>query len=202
MADFTQSKSTLLAHQLFTHATDTTIEGTAVSVASALQCLINIWHAIVEATANTNPGTFRVFGSFDSSGDAAWFHILDIDAGVLTGVTEALTATEPIGETALAVVDEADFVAKDLIYVEDAGTLADSEWHTVDTVVVNTSVNIMLGLAVAKDSSDVLWTNAEHFQVSLDCAGLSRIRVDFSHSGATGANVHIKAEVLIATDIE
>lgn len=200
MADFTQSKSTLLAHAAVTHPDS--VEGTAVSVATALECLIILWHALVEATANTNPGTFRIFGSLDAADDDNWFHILDVDVSNATAATEAMTATEPTAETVLAVASTTGFAAKDNIYVQDTSVVADSEWHTVDKIVSNTSIDIMLGLTNQKDNADVIWGSAQQFSIPLNCAGLSRIRVDFSHEGATGANVHIKAEVHVATDIE
>ncbi len=200
MVDFTQSKSTLLTHQAVTHPES--VEGTAVSVASALSCLVVMWHALIEATANTNPGTFRIYGSLDAADDENWFHILDIDVSDATAATEALTATEPIAETVLVVASTTGFAAKNNIYVQDAGTETDSEWHTVDVIVADTSVAIMMGLTAAKDSSDFIWGSAQQFQVPLDCSGLSRIRVDFSHQGGTGANCVIKAEVNVATDLE
>lgn len=200
MADFTQSKSTLISHQAVTHPDS--IEGTAVSVATALECLIVCWHALVEATANTNPGKFRIFGSLDAADDENWFHITDIEVTTATAATENMTATEPAGETVLAVASTTGFAAGDNIYVQDAGTLADSEWHTIDKIVANTSIDIMMGLTNQKDSADVIWGSAQQFRVALNCAGLSRIRCDFSHEGATGANCHVKAEVVVATDIE
>lgn len=198
--DFTQAKSTTLSHQSLTHPNS--IEGTAVSVATALECLVVMWHALIEATANTNPGTFRIFGSLDPTNDEDWFHIMDIDVSTATAATEAMTATEPIAETVLAVASTTGFVAKDNIYVQDIGVEADSEWHTIDKIVSNTSIDIMMGLTAQKDSADVIWGSAQQFRVALNCAGLSRIRVDFSHEGATGANCAVKAEINVATDIE
>lgn len=203
MVDFTQSKSTLLSHQLVTHPNS--VEGTAVSVATALSCLITMWHALVEATANTNPGTFRVFGSFDASADDQWFHILDIDVTTDTAATEDFTASEPVGEKVLAVASTTGFAAKDNIYLEDVNTIAQSEWHTVDKIVSNTSIDIMIGLVNQKDApgtDDIIWGSAQQFRLPLPCDGLSRIRVDFSHEGGTGANAHIMAEVNVATDLE
>ena len=159
-------------------------------------------HALIEATANTNPGTFRIFGSLDASGDDAWFHIMDIDVTTATAATEAMTATEPIAETVLAVASTTGFVAKDNIYVQDTSVEADSEWHTIDKIVANTSIDIMLGLTAQKDNADVIWGSAQQFTRSLNCAALARLRVDFSHEGATGANCAVMAEIASATDIE
>lgn len=200
MADFTQAKSTLIAHALVTHPNS--IEGTPVSVANSLSGLLTMWHALVEETANTNPGTFRIFGSHDSSGDDAWYHILDIDVTTATPATEALTATEPIAETVLAMASTTGLAAKDNVYVQDAGVLGNSEWHSLDVIDPNVSAAIMMGLANQKDSSDFIWGSAQEFNIPMNFDGVSRIRVDFSHEGGTGADVHVKAEVTVATDLE
>ena len=86
--------------------------------------------------------------------------------------------------------------------MQDAGVAADSEWHSVDIIVANTSVNIMMALTTQKDLSDFLWGSAQHFSIPIDCSGWSRLRVDFSHEGATGANCAVEAFISIATDIE
>ena len=199
MADYTQSKSTTIAHAAVTHPES--IEGTSVDVATFLSCMVVMWHALIEATANTNPGKFRVFGSLDSSGNDAWFHIVDFEVTNATAATEAMTATEPIGEKVLACASTTGFTAATNIYVQDASVETDSEWHPVDKIVTNTSVDIMEGLVTQKDSADFLWSDAQHFKATLNCAHLSRVRVDFSHEGATGANCVVKAEVKSATDI-
>lgn len=200
MADNTQAKSTIIAHAAVTHPNS--IEGTAVSVATALKGTIILKHALLEATANTNPGTFRIYTSIDASGDDAWNHLMDIDVSDATAATEAMTATEPIAETVLAVASTTGFAAKDNIYVQDAGTLADSEWHSTNKIVSNTSIDIFMGLTNAKDSSDFIWGSAQQFHVPLDFSGLSRIIVHFSHEGSTGANVHVLVEVNVTTDFE
>lgn len=203
MVDFTQTKSILITHALVTHPNS--IEGTAVSLADTMQSgAITMWHALVEATANTNPGTFRIFGSYDASADDQWFHILDIDVSTDTAATEDFTASEPTGEKVLAVASTTGFAAKDNIYLEDINTLANSEWHTVDVISSNVSITIMIGLVNQKDApgaDDVIWGSAQQFTMPLP-PGLLRIRVDFSHEGTTGANCHVMAEVLVDVELE
>ena len=198
MADFTQAKSTTLSHQAVTHPNS--IEGTEVNVATFLECLVVMKHALIEATANTNPGTFRIFGSLDASGDDAWFHIMDIDVTTATAATEAMTATEPIAETVLAVASTTGFVAKDNIYVQDTSVEADSEWHTIDKIVANTSIDIMLGLTTQKDSADVIWGSAQTFKFPF--GSLGHINVYYSNEGASAPNTAVLVEVLVDTDLE
>ncbi len=203
MVDFTQAKSTLIAHALVTHPNS--IEGTAVSVATFLSGLITMWHALIEATANTNPGTFRIFGSYDASADDQWFHILDIDVSDAAAVTEDFTASEPAGEKVWAVISTTGFAAKANIYALDVNTLGQSEWHTVDALdTVGTDITVMVGLTNQKDApgtDDEIWSDAQQFTFPIP-PGLIRVRVDFSHEGATGANCHVMAEINANTDLE
>ena len=82
MADYTQSKSTIISHQALTHPGN--VEGTPVSVASALYAVVTIRIANVETTANATGVGVYVQGSHDSSGDDAWFLLAEF-----TGSTTA-----------------------------------------------------------------------------------------------------------------
>ena len=211
MADLTQAKYTLIPHSHVQHPDS--IEGTPVTVDSFLKLTIVMWHALVEAVANTDPGKFRVFGSLDLTGDDHWFHILDVDVTDATPATEPLSANVLAGARSLPVLSTTGFAARDHVYVRDtnggfpqsmtgslAGDELNSEWHAVDKVVANSSIDIMMGVANAKDTSDEIWGSAQQFRVTLG-SGLARVRVDFSHEGATGANCHVKAELRADTDI-
>ncbi len=200
MASITQSlQNSAIALAAITHPNS--IEGTPVSVATALLCTVNMWHALVEATANTNPGKFRIFASSHASDNDSWRHLMDITVSSASAVTEALTATEPAGEKVLAVASVTGFAAADNIYVINT-TIGSSEWHTIDKVVAATSIDIMIGLANEQTAAaSDLWSDAEQFSITIDCKTFSRIRVDFSHEGATGADCHVKAEVDIASSI-
>jgi len=160
-----------------------------------------MFHASVEATANTNAGTFLVQVSANSSGDEDWVTIHKFTATVSTADTEAMTATEPSGETVLACASTTGFAAGDNLYIQDTGTLADSEWALCDKIVTNTSIDLIDGLTTGKDSSDVIWNDADVFVAQLDLTAVGRYRVIFSHEGATGANCHVKAMAVVGNSI-
>jgi len=200
MADFTQSQVTLISHQALTHPGS--IVGSAQSVASYISAVVSIWHANVETVANAEGVRYKIQGSPMSSGNEDWTDLFEWITGTTSAETETLTATEPQAETDLAVAATANFEVGDVVYVQDTGTLADSEWGEVEEVVSNVSVNLLDGLANAKDSSDVLWDQAERIAVEINCAGLSRIRVVVVHRAATGSDVHCRVETLFATDLE
>ena len=189
----------VLAHQAITHPD--TVKGSAQDVSTKLAATILCFHASVEAAANTNPGSFLVQVSGAASGDEDWATVAHFTAQVSTADTEAMTATEPAGETVLACASTTGFVAGDNLYIRDSGTLADSEWAKCQEIVTNTSINLIDGLTVQKDNADVIWNDAEIFVCSLDLTAISRLRVVFWHEGAAGANVHVKALMVTGDSI-
>ena len=200
MATFSKTQgTTILTHQAITHPD--TVKGSAQDVSTKIAATVVCFHSIVEDVANTNPGTFLVQVSASSSGDEDWATISQftvIAATATEAESEALTATEPSGETVLAVAATANFVAGDYVYIQDTGTLADSEWGRLQEIVTNTSLNLIDGLTTGKDSSDVAWRPADVFVVQLDLSAVGRLRVVFQHEGATGANCHVKAMMVTA----
>lgn len=180
----------LIAHQAVTHSN--IVKGTEIDVGVLIRAFITMWHASVEATANTNPGKFIVQALPMNAGEE-WATIYEFGATVSTADTEAMTATEGIGETVLAVASTTGFAAEDKLYIQDTGTLANSEWRRCRRIVTNISIDLIDGLTAEKDSSDVIWNDADIFNMSLDLTPFKRLRVDFIHEGAVGANCHIKA---------
>ena len=104
-----------------------------------------------------------------------------------------MTATEPVGETVLAVGSTTGFAANDILYIQDASVVADGEWNRCQEIVTGTSIDLVDGLTTQKDSSDVIWNDADKFVCSLDLIAIGRIRVIFQHEGSAGCNAHIKA---------
>lgn len=188
---------TCLAHQAATHPT--TIVGSAIDCRTKRSVIIFLYHAYVEATADTNPGKFLVQvrpDAGDGSVTENWISAVELPAKGTTPDTEAMTATEPVGETVLAVASTTGFAdnVEDELYIQDTGTLADSEWAKKRTYATNTSITLIDGLTNQKDSSDVIWNDASKFIVQLDLNGIESFRVVWIHEGATGANGHVKAE--------
>lgn len=201
MSDMTQTATqTIISHQALTHPN--MLEGTPVAVATYLSGVITVKIANVETTANATGVMVWVQGSFETSGDDAWFDLLTFDGSKTAAETEAMTATEPIAETVLACASTTNLTVGDWIYVQDASVVADGEWHKIVKVVTNTSITIAYGLAVQKDSSDFIWTEADVFSAYINCEGLKRVNVLVIHEAATGSNLHVLAEGVFASDIE
>lgn len=201
MSDITQSATqTIISHQALTHPA--MLEGTPVACATYLSGVITVKVANVETTANATGVMVWIQGSFETSGDDAWFDLVTFDGTTTAAETEAMTATEPVAEVTLAVASTTNLTVGDWIYVQDTGTLANSEWHKIVKVTTNTSITIAYGLANEKDNADVIWTEADVFSAYINCEGLKRVNVLVVHEAATGSNLEVLAEGVFATDVE
>lgn len=183
----------VIAHQLATHPV--TIKGSDIPCLTKRAVTIFMYHGYVQETADTNPGKFKVQLRPDAGGGSAtehWMTVAEFQVKGTTPDTEGMDATEPIGETVLAVTLTAGFVAEDLLYIEDTTTLIDSEWAECQEIALDASITLVDGLTVQKDSSDVIWNDASTFFVTLDLNAIESFRVVWSHEGGTGANGHIK----------
>jgi hypothetical protein len=198
MATITPTKTDsieLLAHQAATHPT--TIVGTPIDVETKRAVAVHLYHGYVEATADTNFGSFLIQLRYDdhaSPGNTEnWVTVVDVPAAGTTPDTEAMTATEPAGETTLACASTTGFAVGDLLYIQDTGTLADSEWARCKTFVSNTNIQLIDGLTTQKDSADVIWNDATVRRLVIGVETAKSLRVVWTHEGATGANGHVKA---------
>ena len=199
MATISKTQGTaILAHTAITHPDS--VYGSAQDVSTKLAATIICFHASVEAAANTNAGSFYVQVSGAGSNDEDWATIAQFTATVSTANTEAMTATEPIGEVVLACASTTGFVANDYIYIQNS-TLANGEWAQVDKIVTNVSVDLVSGLTNEQTSSSVLWDDADIFVCQLDLTAVGRVRVLFKHEGAAGANCHVKALMVTGDSI-
>jgi hypothetical protein len=178
------------------------LEGTPVAVATFLSGVITVKVANVEITANATGVNVWIQGSFETTGDDAWFDLITFSGTTTAAETEAMTATEPVAETSIACASTTNLVVGDWIYLQDASVVADGEWHKIVKVVTNTSITIDYGLAVQKDSSDFIWTEADVFTAQIDCNGLKRVNVQVVNEAATGSDQHVLAEGVFATDLE
>lgn len=201
MATITPNKTdsgVALAHAAATHPT--TIVGSAINCATKRAAVIFLRHAYVEAAADTNPGKFLVqVRPDDGVGSVTenWTTVLELIARGTTPDTEAMTATEPVAETVMAVASTTGFTLADGdsdLYIQDTTTLADSEWAKMRTFAANTSITLIDGLTTQKDSADVIWNDASSWVVTLDLNGIESFRVVWTHEGATGANGHVRAD--------
>jgi hypothetical protein len=196
MATITPNKTDsvdLITHQAATHPT--TLVGSSINCATKRAAVLFLYHAYVEATADTNPGKFLVQVRPDDGAGSVnehWITVAEFAAKGTTPDTENMTATEPIGETVMAVASTTGFLAEDELYIQNT-TLANSEWAKCRTFASNTSITLIDGLTVQQTNTSVIWNDASKFVLWLDLNGIESFRVVWTHEGTTGANAHIKA---------
>ena len=202
MTDFTVTTiADNIAHQRLAHPGHV-IGTTEVPAVGSFLAKIWMYHALHEATANTNPGAFYVQTRGEAVNDQ-WANVAVFTTSNGTSATSALTATEAIGVTELAITSSASFAPGDYIYVDDATGDTDDEWHTIVGIDLNaTDLTIAEGLVAAKASGDDAWPLAQMFYHSLDLAGVLQWRVVYIHRGGTGANVALWVRFVEVTDIE
>lgn len=201
MADFTQAAVTdTIPHQLISHANS--VYGTPIAETDGnLWAQIHMHHAFIQATVNTDPASFYVQTTVETT-DESWLTVAQFTVFDGTPVTEPVQETlVSIGETDITVASTTGLAANDLIYIQDVGTEADSEWHQLDRIVANTTIHLVDGVVSAFDSSDLIWSDAEHFSMQLDLSGIARWRVIYKNEGGTAADTAIWVRHIVVTDI-
>ena len=204
MANFTVVPIADLFAQQLVVTTGGNVSGERTPTEGSILAKIWIYHALHEATANTNPGSFYVQTRGEDSvpGDSQWMTVAQFTTSDATSVTTALDATEPEGETSISVASTTSFVAGDYIYIDDATNVVHGEWHTIASITSSTAMVMADGLAFAKASGDDAWTGAEGFYMELDLAGVFAYRVLYIHRGATVAATAVMARQVEVTDFE
>lgn len=205
MSDFTVGNLTdCIAKEAITHpGVGTPIDITVTD--GAIAAYIWIYHASVEATANTNPGWFSIQTKGDPAGtEGSWSEVARFTATTTAAALANITATEPVNETTMATTSgEGDSALTDgeLVYIEDATGISSGEYHWIsDRSPTATTVLLAEGLDFEKQSGDDIWSQADAWQYILSLAGVTEWRVAFFHRAGTGANVHIWAQYREVTD--
>lgn len=192
MADYTNSSEVIvLAHQEVTFPA--TVVGSTQTANGKLSVYLWIYHGFTEgAQVNSDGGRIHVQTTpDDATTNEGWIDVAVFQVFTGTPVLEQLDETEAAGIKVLAVTSTTGFAAGDLIYIQDASVEADGEWATVQEVVPDVSIDIIDGLTVGKDASDIIYSNAELFTLDLDLRGVERYRVFYQHEGVTGADTVI-----------
>ena len=200
------SSVVLIPHTFVLHPD--TVLGSVLDVTTKRSIVIFLYHGYVQATADTNPGKFKVQVRPDDGAGAVDEHWQTVAEYVVVGSTpsdEQMDAVEAADETVLAVTLTAGFAADDLLYIHDtdggtpvattqalAGDELNSEWAECQLIVTDVSVDIVDGLTNAKDTDDIIYNDASKFVCALDLSAIESLRVVWSQQGAVGADCHVK----------
>jgi hypothetical protein len=174
MAAITKTQGTqLLALQSL--ASNTVVISSAQDVSTKLAATVFIHFGRRAATALTEGVEFRVEASAKSSGDGFWFPLASFKTAIATAETEAVSGTVSSGTNVITVASTTNLVAGDLIYI-DNGTIANSEWGRIKSIVSNTSVTIEDNLVNAQTGATI-YDQAEFYVAQIDLTAVGRIRI-------------------------
>lgn len=138
--------------------------------------------AVTAAGAGVN---IRLEASHASSGDNSWFPFAIFTTQFAACEGEAVSGTVGSGTNVITVASTTNLAAGDLIYI-DNGTIANSEWGRIKSIVSNTSVTIEDNLVNAQTGA-TMYDTAEIFSPVAIPAGVARIRAAIDGSGFTQA---------------
>jgi hypothetical protein len=169
-------------------ATPATV-GADFSIADAYEAQLYIWYSPGASTATTVTAEARVEISPNTSGDDAWVPFCSLSFGsIASAADEALTATEPVGETTIAVASTTGLTVNLPIFIRNTTTLGNSEFNEIITVTANTSIVLADGLTTEQTAAaSTIYTLAERRTVLLPF-GANRVRiVYYPPTGPTSA---------------
>jgi hypothetical protein len=178
------------------------ISGAELDVATKISISIDMFLGRVEATADTDPGTFYILKNLNESGDDGWTEIYSFTPIADTAETETLNATANSGQKVITVDSTTGFSVGDKVYIQDTGAIANSEYHIIDSIDTNVSITLRENLRVTKNDDDVIWNAADWLSASnIDLSAIKRIKAIYNHRGAPAANVEIKVVATVCNSI-
>ena len=175
MASITKTAGTSLL-SLQSVSASSVVQGSAVDVSTKLGGTVFIHFGRQSATAAGAGANIRIEASSRSSGDIHWFPLAIFTTGFAAASDEAVSGTEAAGQTVISVASTTGLAAGDIIFFNN-GTIGNSEWHRIKSIVTNTSITIeeTNGLTNAQTGATI-YDSAEFFVAQLDFTGVTRVR--------------------------
>lgn len=196
MATITKTAGTSVL-SLQSNAASTVLISSAQDVSTKLAAMIYVWFGRRSATAAGAGCNIRIEGSAESSGDKSWAPLATFTTTFAACEAEAVSGTVNSGQKVITVASTTNLVIGDIIYI-DNGTIGNSEWHRIKSIVTNTSVTVEDDLANAQTSSTI-YDSAEIFTpVQLDLSAISRLRIVVD--GASFTQAHAVKVLMVTGD--
>lgn len=189
-------QSALISLQSIAAATVVISSELDVSSKFAAQLFIHFGRRAV--TALTVGANFRLEGSAKASGDGHWFPLFNFTTDIATSETEAVSGTVNAGTNVITVAATANLAAGDIIFI-DNGTIGNSEWGRVKSIVTNTSITIEDNLVNAQTGATI-FDQAQIVSALIDLSGVKRIRMVVDNSG-TGQAIAAEVELITLDSI-
>lgn len=203
MANITKTQGTsVLALQSL--ASNAVLISAAVDVSTKLAGTIFIHFGRRANTALTEGAFIRVEASAKSSGDGHWYPLAQFQTQTGAVTSQAVNGTCNSGQNVVNMTSTTGMSADPLasqghiVYI-DNGTIANSEFHRVKVVTLNTSITLEDNLVNAQTGATV-YPNAEMYVASLDLTAVGRIRV-VVNADNTGQAVAIEVELVTGDSI-
>ena len=178
-------------------------EGTVIDLSTCFDAVLHIMLALTTATAHTGTRVV-VQTSGNSAGDEDWTDLWDAAYLIGTANLELITNNPAAAaETVFTVASTTGYVADGAldIFIEDAGTFANSEWMKMVSAVTDTSVTVQDGSAREHAVSSILYNVAKTIEVPLPF-GAYRARVLYDNTyDADGSTIACKSRVVNVTAI-
>lgn len=178
MATYTKTTGTLYA-LASTAASSVSISST-LDVSAMMAVMVYVRFGRRSATAAGAGANLRIEASHATSGDNSWFPVAVFTTTFAACETEAVSGTVNSGTNVITVASTTNLAAGDLIF-SDNGTIGNSEWGRIKSIVSNTSVTIEDNLVNAQTGA-TLYDSAEIYApVAIPSAA---VRIRFVHDGS------------------
>lgn len=183
MATLSKTNGTLFA--LASTAASSVAISSALDVSTKMGGLLYVRFGRRSATAAGAGVNIRLEASMASSGDNSWFPFAIFTTAFAACESEAVSGTVGSGTNVITVASTTNLTAGDLIFI-DNGTIGNSEWGRVKSIVANTSITIEDNLVNAQTGATI-YDSAEIYSPVSIPAGAYRIRAVIDGSGFTQA---------------
>jgi hypothetical protein len=179
-------------------ASNSVVISSAVDVSTKFAIGVFIHFGRRATSALTEGVEFRLEGSSKSSGDGHWYPIASVKTAIAAAESEAVSGTVNAGTNVITVASTTNLVAGDLVYI-DNGTIANSEWGRVKSIVSNTSITIEDNLVNAQTGSTI-YDQGEVFALLADISMVGRVRL-VADGRNTGQAVAVEAHYTLLDSI-
>lgn len=156
-------------------AASSVLVSSAVDVSTKWKASLNVFFGRRSATAAGAGVNIYIEGSTFASGDDNWATLAQYTTGFAAAEAEAVTGTVAAGATVITCASTTNLTAQDYIYI-DNGTIVNSEWRRIKSIVAATSVTVIDALTNAQTGS-TMYDSAETYNADLDLSSIMRIRV-------------------------
>ena len=185
MATFSKTQGTSVL-SLQSVSANSVVKSNPIDVSTKIAVSIFVHFGRRSASSGTAGVRIRLEASSKSSGDEHWYPLLTFESNFAAVESEAVSGAVSSGTNVITVASTSNLTAGDLIYI-DNGTIGNSAWARIKSIVSNTSVTIEDNLVNAQTGSTI-YDGAEMFSFpNIRCEAIGRLRLVVDGSSFTQA---------------